>query len=371
VSDPDGPRADDQLEALRGERKVAILGCGRFGRALAELAIDNGLQASAWDPAAEVPASIAASSPADLASRAHHIVIAVPTAETRKALLSLAPHVTSRHLVMDVGSVKQGAVQAMHEVLGSRVPWVSTHPLFGSSSIALGERLLAVVCPNAVHPFAAVFAREFYERLGCVVTEQDAAEHDRAMARTHALAFFVAKALMDLGAGADASFTPPSFHAMARTIEQVRTDAGHLFVAIERENPFASDSRQELLDALSRIHSQLEQIEKTGDTAGGETRQESLAIPDFGAQAPELMETRDLIDELDHDLVRLLARRAQLAKRAGSIKASHGKSIRDAARERALLERRKEWAGELNLEPNGIADIFSAIMRFSRALQGK
>jgi prephenate dehydrogenase len=284
--------------------------------------------------------------------------------------VTLAPHLTRQHLIIDVGSVKHIAVQAMTEVLGPRTPWVATHPLFGSSTIALGERpLLAVVCPNPLHPSAADIARVFYERIGCVVTEQDAADHDRAMARSHALAFFVAKALMDIGAGAELPFTPPSFQAMARTIELVRTDSAHLFLAIERENPYATDARQELLDALSKVHNQLESLEKTGD--GREVNPRSLAIPDFGASAPELMETRDLIDELDQELVRLLARRAQLARRAGSIKATHGKSIRDPVRERTLLERRKQWAAEQNLEPDSIADIFSAVMRFCRAVQAK
>jgi prephenate dehydrogenase len=81
------------------------------------------------------------------------------------------------------------------------------------------------------------------------------------------------------------------------------------------------------------------------------------------------METRDLIDELDQDLVRLLARRAYLSKRAGSIKAIHGATIRDPARERSLLEQRKEWAREQDLEPDSVVDIFAAILRFSRALQ--
>ncbi len=348
--------------------KVAILGYGRFGRALAQLARDGGLGVSAYDPAAEVPGPLAAASAAQLASEAFDIVLAVPTAETKNALMSLEPHLTARHVVMDVGSVKCGVVQAMTEVLGQRVPWVATHPLFGSSTIALGERpLLAVVCPNSIHPQAASRARAFYERIGCIVTEQDAAEHDRAMAHTHALAFFVAKALVDMEAGGGLPFTPPSFRAMARTVEMVRTDAAHLFLPIQRENPYAAEARQEFLDTLSKVHNQLEAPEGTSEAK--ERSQENLGIPDLGPQAPELMETRTLIDELDRDLVRLLARRSHLSKRAGSIKAIHGRSVRDPDRERSLLEDRKQWAREEDMEPDSVVDIFAAILRFSRALQ--
>jgi prephenate dehydrogenase len=351
-----------------GATDVAILGYGRFGQALAQLAQEAGLTTVAYDPAGGVPDDLAVASPGHLAARAQQVVLAVPTEQTRNALWSLEAHLTPEHLVIDVGSVKHGAVQALNEVLGQRVPWVATHPLFGSSSVALGERpLLAVVCPNGSHPQAAGRARKFYERIGCVVAEQDAAEHDRAMARSHALAFFVAKALIDMQAGQDLPFTPPSFRAMARTIEMVRIDAAHLFVTIERENPYAAASRQEFLDALARIHSQLEALGTARE--GNEGRQQSLQIPDLGTHSPELMATRDLIDEIDRDLVRLLARRAQLSRRAGSIKASHGRSIRDPERERTLLEQRRQWASECNLEPEAIADIFAAVLRYSRILQ--
>jgi len=347
---------------------VAILGYGHFGHALAQLVLDSGLEATVYDPVADVPEALAVASPAELAASANDVVLAVPTAETKNALLSLEPQLTPHHMVVDVGSVKHGAIRALTEVLAQRVPWVATHPLFGSSSIALGERpLVVVVCPNELHPQVARRARVFYERIGCIVTEQDAAEHDRAMAHSHALAFFVAKALLDMGAGRGLPFTPPSFQAMARTIELVRTDAAHLFLAIQRENPYAADARRDLLDALSKVHNQLEHVGQADEPA--ETQREGLGIPDLGSHTPELMETRDLIDELDRDLVRLLARRAQLSQRAGSIKAIYGKSIRDPARERTLLEDRKQWARENELEPDSVVDIFSAVLRFSRALQ--
>ena len=143
--------------------------------------------------------------------------------------------------------------------------------------------------------------------------------------------------------------------------------AGKAKHAFEQENPCAADARQELLDALSRVHNELETSGAVVD--GAEDRPESLGIPDLGLDGPELMETRDLIDEVDLELIRLLARRAHLSKRAGSIKAIHGKSVRDPQRERTLLEQRRQWAGEHNLEPDSIDDIFAAVLRFSRALQ--
>lgn len=346
------------------KRRIGILGYGRFGRALAEVAESRGLSLSAFDPQADVPSGRAASSVASLVEGSEVVVVAVPVASTRAVLESMAPHLGAEQLVLDVGSVKHGPVAAMRAVLGDRVPWIGTHPLFGPTSLALGERPLRVVlCPTPEHPSAVLRARVLYASLGCEVIEQDPDEHDRAMAGTHALAFFVAKGLIDAHAGEGVAFTPPSFQAIARTIESVRSDAGHLFYTIQRENPFAAEARRRLIDALVNVDEQLEKNLAPTITGG------SMNIPDLGAGAPELKQTRELIDALDRDLVSLLVRRAELAKRAQRAKEEKGQAVFDPDRERSMLERRAEWADAESLPSEAVRDVFEAILRFSRTVQ--
>jgi prephenate dehydrogenase len=50
---------------------------------------------------------------------------------------------------------------------------------------------------------------------------------------------------------------PPSFQGMQHMLAAVRGDAGHLFAAIQRENPFAAGARAQLLAELERVHRQL------------------------------------------------------------------------------------------------------------------
>jgi prephenate dehydrogenase len=345
---------------------VAVVGYGRFGRALTDLLASSGIPVRAFDPAAAVPEEIRSADLADLVEGADVVVVATPIPATRTTLTDLRPHLTAEHLVIDVGSVKRAPMQAMQDVLGSDIPWAATHPLFGPVNIARGDRpLRAVVCTNETHPLAVGRARNLYERIGCDVVEQSADEHDRLMARTHALAFFVAKGLIDVGAGDDLPFAPPSFQALAQTIDTVRSDASHLFLAIERDNPHAEDARQALLDALTRVHTGLDEIEDVGEGAA------SLMIPDLSAAEPELREARDLIDEIDAEIVDLLARRRHLAARAGRIKTERGVGIRDASREKDLLDERRRWATDLGLSEETVADVFSAILRFSRAAQAE
>lgn len=345
---------------------VAIIGYGRFGRALGSLLEEAGIDYRALDPVADVPQARRAGSMRELLTGATRVVVAVPVPRMREVLEAMLPHLRPEQLVLDVGSVKVKPVQAMNEVLGTRVPWVGTHPLFGPLSLAMAERpLRVVVCPNPLYPEAAREARAFFERLGCEIIEQTPEGHDRVMAHTHALTFFVAKGMVDAGSGVDVPFAPASFKALSRTIETVRSDAGHLFTAIQHENPFAREARGHLLHALEAIHQELEAIPPEAATPDTP----SMELPALETGLPELKETRELIDQIDHELVELLARRAELARRALRAKAQAGTPVPDPAREEAVIATRRAWATELGVDPEGMEAIFRAILRFSRRAQ--
>lgn len=342
---------------------VAILGHGRFGKALGDLAEDAGLRVGALDPNANVVETRRVPDLSALVTGTPVVVLAIPVAAMPAALAALAPLLTPEQLVLDVGSVKVAPTRAMADALGDRVPWIGTHPLFGPTSLALAERpLRVVICPNPTHPSAAARVRTFYERLGCWTLEQDAHAHDKAMADTHALAFFVAKGMLDAGVDTKVPFAPPSFQAIARTVEVVRGDAGHLFASICAENPHAEDARRRLLDALQAVDAQLRA-----------PRHDDITIPPAPVvvpASPELAETRDLIDELDKDIVTLLARRAELSRRAMKAKQRLGQPLHDPSREASVLSARRSMAEERGIDGESVEDVFRAVLRFSRRVQG-
>jgi prephenate dehydrogenase len=346
---------------------VALLGYGRFGRAFADLCREANASVRAFDPYAPVPEVLHAGSLSELVVGAKFVVLAVPLEQFESALTALSAHLTPAQIVLDVGSVKVMPSEVMTRLFGSVQPWVATHPLFGPASLARGERpLRVVVCPNPAHPQAVTEVEEFFRSVGCQTVGLSAEVNDRQMALTHALTFFVAKGMLDVGVPTDSANAPPSFQGMARTIEAVRVDAGHLLPALHRFNPFAARARQDLLRALKGIDIAL-------DARGPELQAKdaaSLAIPDLGDLSPALRETRELIDELDQELLAVLARRAVLSKRAGASKAALGADVKDKAREARVLETRRGWAKDRGLDPDDIESIFEAILRFSRSIQG-
>ncbi len=347
---------------------VAILGYGRFGKALGGLFADAGIPHRGYDPTADVPAEHRAGSLEELVRGATFVVVAVPVARMRGALADLRPYLGPGQIVLDVGSVKVRPSAMMAEVLGDAVPWCATHPLFGPLSLALAERpLRVVVCPTRAHPQATARVHELYERIGCEVIEQTPESHDRVMAHTHALTFFVAKGMIDAGAGLEVPFAPPSFQAIARAIEAVRSDAGHLFTSIARDNPFAAEARKELVKALAAVDRALDAQEAEGASSPSDAA--GVAIPDLGTRSPELRQTRELIDAIDRDIVRLLAQRTLLAQRAAQAKAALGAPVLDGTREAEVMAARREWARTMKVDADGVAEVFRSIMTLSRRAQ--
>ena len=348
---------------------VAFLGYGRFGAALGALFREGGAQIRALDLAwttapAEPPEEVRARSIAELVTGADFVIVAVPVTEMRAAFEALRPALGPTQIVIDVGSVKVGPARAMAEGFGADVPWVATHPLFGPVSLSRGERPRNVVlCPNPLHAAAVERVAALFEGAGCDVIREEPEAHDRVMASTHALAFFIAKGLIDMGVPGHAPYAPPSFQAIERTVEAVRADAGHLFAVLHRENPYAAEARRRLLESLSSIDRRL-------DAPPDPQAPAALAIAELAPHSPELRETRELIDELDREIVAKLAQRAQLSRRAALAKAALGRGIVDPAREAQLVADRRRWAEQLGLGADAIDDVFQAILRFSRGVQG-
>lgn len=350
---------------------VCIIGLGRFGRAFATLLDEEGHAVSAWDPDQPLPLSVGLPSFERVAD-SRIVVLAMPVEATAAVARSLRPLLTADHIVIDVGSVKVGPSTAMAAELGDDIPWVATHPLFGPASIARGDRLRAVVCPNPRHPVATQTIKELFTGLGCAVLEVEAHEHDKRMASTHALGFFLAKGLLDAGATFEDAVTPPSSLGIARAIRSVRSDAGHLLVSLHRENPYAEAMREKALESLGRLHEALSGIDHITHLPVASpvlATDPAFLIPNLGNQSPALREVRDLIDDLDSELVDLLARRALLSRRARRAKADIGAGVRDLRREAELRAARRGWARDAGLDPTRVDSVFSAVIGLSVALQ--
>jgi chorismate mutase/prephenate dehydrogenase len=75
---------------------------------------------------------------------------------------------------------------------------------------------------------------------------------------------------------------------------------------------------------------------------------------------------RAMVDQLDREILELLARRQAVAAEIAATKRTEGKSIRDLGREQAVLDARKAQAEQLHLPPNVVESIWRLLMLASR-----
>lgn len=334
--------------------RVGILGYGRFGAALAGLLAEHHYPWRAWDAVRPIPGSHAASDAVDLLAGAEIVVIAVPVGTFATVLRELRPHFSVRHQVLDVCSVKQAPCELMDEVLGADIRHVGCHPLFGPLSIARAEPLRTIICPSLRHPGTAAQARALFASIGSEIAEMTPAEHDRHMAMTHAMAFFLARGLLELGVGEDLHWTPPSFAALASSIAAVRADAGHLFNAIQRENPYAAATRKRLIEALTLIDQRV--VAAPVDLG-------VLSVPDVrGGDAGTAEDVLERVDEVDRELLALLQRRRELCARAASLPGAVQAWPGSEAEAAEQLLARLGTAGEGSLSPEGLHAVFRQVL---------
>ena len=134
------------------------------------------------------------------------VLVAVPVAQSRLVLASLAPLLGESTVVTDAGSTKQDVVEAARAALGGRIArFVPGHPIAGTehsgpeaafAGLYRERRVVLTPLPeNAPADVARV--RSAWEACGAQVEELGAAEHDEVFAAVSHLPHLLAYALVE------------------------------------------------------------------------------------------------------------------------------------------------------------------------------
>ncbi|MFO1242308.1 MAG: prephenate dehydrogenase/arogenate dehydrogenase family protein [Rickettsiales bacterium] len=132
------------------------------------------------------------------------IIIAGPPSSFEKIAHAIKPYLAAGTIISDVGSIKQYAIATISPYLPDPTHFVPVHPIAGSeqSGAAAGRKELfqGKRIIMATNEFTAPVAKEkvavFWQALGGVVGEMDAATHDIIYAHVSHLTQIMAYALM-------------------------------------------------------------------------------------------------------------------------------------------------------------------------------
>jgi prephenate dehydrogenase len=134
------------------------------------------------------------------------VVVAVPVGAMESVFTDIAPHLSDKTVLTDVGSSKASVVEAAHRAFG-KLPtnFVPGHPIAGTeksgvenSFAELFQQRRVILTPTEASSTDAVSqVREMWEQVGAIVTETSVSHHDKVLAATSHLPHLLAFALVD------------------------------------------------------------------------------------------------------------------------------------------------------------------------------
>lgn len=187
------------------------------------------------------------------------IIVAVPV-DGAEQMLPLVLDIVDRQVVMDVGSIKQGLIQAVAHHKNKR-RFVPTHPMWGTEysgpDAAMANAFTgkaAVVCNRAeADQDALELVEQLYRTLGMHLVYMDAADHDVHVAYishiSHITSFALANTVLEKEKEEDAIFELAS-GGFESTVRLAKSNAA-MWVPVLLQN------RENVLDVLNEHISQL------------------------------------------------------------------------------------------------------------------
>ena len=82
-----------------------------------------------------------------------------------------------------------------------------------------------------------------------------------------------------------------------------------------------------------------------------------------------ILRLRQKIDNLDEDIIQLLKKRMRISKEVGKLKEELDIPVEDKIREKEIIERLTQQAGQ-NLSEEQLIRIFTAVFKSSKQIQG-
>lgn len=169
------------------------------------------------------------------------IIISVPIAVFEPCIKELSAHVKDIQTVLDVTSVKEMPVQAMHKYLPGCVT-LGAHPIFGPGAGSLAGHNVVLTPTVSAEKVLADEAKAWLEERGARVELMTPQEHDRLMSAVLGLAHFIAivsgDTLLNLDNLKDMEMASGiTFRVLMTLVESVLGEDPSLYASIQTHLP--------------------------------------------------------------------------------------------------------------------------------------
>lgn len=247
--------------------RLAIIGAGSMGKWFAKFSKKSGWNTTITDINTQKARDVADELDLDLAmgnseaaSGADIVLIAVPVRKSPEVIKEVANSVTERSLLLDITSVKEKVVTAMHEI-EANFELVSLHPLFGPGAKNMENKIIVSIPIKTGEKYQKL--AKHLKKNGAKIVEMEAEDHDRLMMITQSMIHFLllsylsALKSMNNFKQAEELHTPISaclFDLAKAFLNVDPTLCGDLQI----ENKFAPIARSSILEACRSLDEALE-----------------------------------------------------------------------------------------------------------------
>lgn len=238
---------------------IGIIGYGRFGKLAAKYLADDYDVLVCSRRKLILDGDNKRIRTADMADvcRQKIVVPAVPISIFRETLKQMAPLLGPASLVIDVCSVKAYPVKWMTELLPPSISILATHPMFGPDSAGNSlEGMKIALCKVRIADKLFDAIKSYLSSKGLTVINTTPENHDRQIAVSLALTHFIGRSLSNFGAK-ELEIDTEGYKRLLHILGVVEHDTWQLFVDMNHYNPFAKEIREEFMQAMERINSEL------------------------------------------------------------------------------------------------------------------
>lgn len=231
-----------------------IVGFGDFGSLLAEL-LPQEAKKLVTDVIPKEPktANLQFTDLEHLVENSDIVFLAIPLSAYEEVLPKLAQ---TDSLVVDISSVKVEPQKLLTGYLGASRDVLITHPLFGPQTANNGLEGLKLIVTKKQGETAGMVC-DYFAELGVKIVEMSAEEHDRQMAYTQVLTFFVSRALLNMNVR-DVELSAPSFQKLLALEELESQHSEDLFMTIQRGNPYGKEVRDTIMESFKQLQQDID-----------------------------------------------------------------------------------------------------------------
>ena len=177
-------------------RRIAIIGAGRMGRWFARFFSREGIPVTVSDVNRDVLREVSEELDVTVVDNvtavkhANSVLLSVPLDSFRSVIGEICPYLKPNQVVMDICSVKEVAVDIMHEYIKTGVA-LGSHPLFGPGAEKIEGHGWVLTPTNGRERQFAKRVESWLEKRGARVYSMSPREHDQLMSLTLAFPHFV------------------------------------------------------------------------------------------------------------------------------------------------------------------------------------